>query len=95
MPPKYDFDAAERLRQQLSQLVDKLDWYIWLREGQRKALLGAPHSDNWQGAKRNRFETDYARQRAALTDLKAAALRLQSQVNQATASAHAAEKTKD
>ncbi|MEU9796001.1 hypothetical protein AB0E27_36420 [Streptomyces sparsogenes] len=94
MPPKYDFAAADRLSQQLSRLVEKLDWFIWLREGQRKSLLGSPHSDNWQGAKRNRFETDFARQRSALTELKAAARSLQSQVTQATAAARAAEKTK-
>ncbi|MER6140049.1 hypothetical protein ABT174_08315 [Streptomyces sparsogenes] len=93
MPPKYDFAAADRLSQQLSQLVEKLDWFIWLREGQRKSLLGSPHSDNWQGAKRNRFETDFARQRSALTELKAAALRLKSQVDQATTAAHTAQKS--
>ncbi|GAA2352175.1 hypothetical protein [Streptomyces cuspidosporus] len=92
MPPKYDFAVAARLSQQLSQLVEKLDWFIWLRNGQRHTLFGSPHSDNWQGAKRDRFETDFQRQQKALTALKEAALRYQSQVNSATTAARAAEK---
>jgi hypothetical protein len=94
MPPKYDFDAAQRLSQQLSQLIQKLDWFIWLRLSKKDALLGGQHSDNWQGKKRDRFQTDFLRQHAALTEVRNAAIRVQSQVAQATEAAHAAEKNK-
>ncbi|MEU5027745.1 hypothetical protein [Streptomyces milbemycinicus] len=92
MPPKYDFAAAHQLSQQLSQLVEKMDWFIWLRESQSEALLGGPGSDNWRGAKRDNFVTHYLREQSALIELRDAAFRLQSQVNNATDAAHAAEK---
>ncbi|MEV4443314.1 hypothetical protein AB0K09_30810 [Streptomyces sp. NPDC049577] len=92
MPPDYDFAAADQLGRQLAQLVDKLDWLINLRTGRRKALLGTAHSDNWQGGKRNKFESEFARQQAALIELKAAARTLQASVAHATEQAHAARK---
>ncbi|MBI0382803.1 hypothetical protein ACWELB_14670 [Streptomyces asiaticus] len=92
MPPKYDFAAADRLSQQLFQLIGRLEAFIGLREGQRNALLGGRHSENWQGARRDRFQSDFGSQQQALTALKEAALRLQSQVANATTAAHAAEK---
>jgi hypothetical protein len=78
-------EAADWLERQLTQLVDKLDGLVRLRAGQHNALLGDQHSDNWQGAKRNTFETDYGRQQAALTDLKSAALSLRGAVARALA----------
>lgn len=92
MPPKYDFAAADRLSQQLTELIKRIDWFIWLRDNQSGNLLGARHSDNWQGAKRDEFHDRFTRQRTALTHLKDAASRLQSQVHTATEAAHAAEK---
>ncbi|MGW7657555.1 hypothetical protein ACWGMA_11600 [Streptomyces asiaticus] len=94
MPPKYDFAAADRLSQQLSQLIDKLERFIQLRKGQRGALLGNCPGAKWQGAKRDEFDTDFTHQQKALTALKAAARGVQSQVAQETAAAHAAQKTK-
>lgn len=93
MPPSLDVPAAERLNQQLTQLVAKIDWLLWLRSGQRKALLGDRHSDNWKGAKRNRFEADFARHQAALAELKSAARTLQAKVNEGIEAARAAGKT--
>lgn len=85
----YNFEAADRLSYQLSQLTAKLDWLLWLRSTQRKALLGTEHSDHWQGSKRRRFETDFARQQAALVSLKEQASRVQSEVDRATRAAAA------
>jgi hypothetical protein len=90
MSREYDFAAADRLYKELSQLVAKLDWFIWLRATQRKSLLGSPSSDNWQGTKRRHYENEYARQQAALTDLKAAARTLQAGVHNAAEAARAA-----
>ncbi|MEU6578131.1 hypothetical protein [Streptomyces sp. NPDC046805] len=92
MSREYDFGAADRLSKQLSQLVAKLDWFIWLRTTQRQSLLGSPHSDNWQGAKRGQFEDEYARQQAAFAGLKDAARSLQARVNSATEAARADQK---
>ncbi len=92
MPPKYDFAAADRLSQQLSQLVGRLESFIQLREGQCKALLGGRHSENWQGERRDGFQSHFRGQQTALGALKEAALKLQSQVASATTAAHAAEK---
>lgn len=92
MPPKYDFAAAERLSNELSQLAAKIDWFLWLRTTQRKVLLAGAHSDKWQGTRRSAFEVEFARQQAALTESKAAARRLQTAIAHATAAAHAAEK---
>ncbi|MEO3845599.1 hypothetical protein [Streptomyces sp. CNZ287] len=92
MPPKYDFAAAERLSNELSQLIAKIDWFLWLRTTQRKTLLGSTRSDNWQGTRRSAFEVEFTRQQAALTESKAAARRLQTAIAHATAAAHAAEK---
>ncbi|MEK8174260.1 hypothetical protein NKH77_50515 [Streptomyces sp. M19] len=95
MPPEYDFQAADRLSWVLKQLVEKIDWFLWLRDGQRKALLGTAHSDNWQGAKRTRYEHDLARQRAALIGLRDEASRLKARVDHATAQAHAQQKPRN
>lgn len=92
MSGEYDFAAADRLDNELSQLVAKLDWFIWLRTTQRTSLLGSPHSDNWQGAKRRQFEDEHLRQNAALAGLKEAARSLQARVNNATEAARAAQK---
>lgn len=93
MPPEYDFEAADRFRQQLSQFVAKIDWFTGVRDGQRKVLLGSPHSDNWQGAKRTSFEGKFSHQQAALRELKDVARRLQAQAAKATEAAHAAHKS--
>ncbi|MER7790446.1 hypothetical protein [Streptomyces sp. NPDC097640] len=92
MPPKYDFAAADRLSQQLTELIKKIDWFLWLRDSQSNHLLGARHSDHWQGAKRDEFQDEFKHQKTAFTHLKDAAKRLQSQVHTATEAAHAAEK---
>jgi uncharacterized protein YukE len=92
MPPKYDFDAAQRLSDQLTELVKRIDWFMWLRDGQSNTLLGPLNSENWQGAKRNDFDNKFRRQKKALSALKDAAKSLQSQVHTATETARAAEK---
>ena len=78
-----DIEAADWLDRQLSVLVDKLDSLNTLRSSQRKALLGDSHSDNWQGARRNQFENDFGREKAAFADLKSAALSLRGSVRDA------------
>ncbi|SEN79884.1 hypothetical protein [Actinacidiphila rubida] len=80
-PPR----AAYWLDQQLTQLIAKLDVFIRLRTDQRKALLGHPHSDNWQGAKRRNFDTTFKQQHDALVALKTAAASLQKSVAQVLA----------
>lgn len=95
MSHEYDFGAADRLHKELTQLVAQLDWFIGLRVSNRENLLGSPHSDNWQGAKRKHYEGEYGRQQAALTDLKAAARTLQASVHRATDAARAAKKDSD
>ncbi|MEV4741009.1 hypothetical protein [Streptomyces sp. NPDC049555] len=95
MPPEFDVAAGEALGRQLAQLVDKLDWFIGLRDGRRKALLGTPQSDNWQGSKRNHYEGDFARQQAALIDLKAAARSFQASVHNATEQARTAQQKRN
>lgn len=89
MPPDFDYLAADRLSRMLDQLGRKIDWFLWLRSGQRRALLKTPDSDNWQGAKRLRYERDLARQQAALIQVKDDAKRLKARVDQAVAQAHA------
>ncbi|WP_210577672.1 hypothetical protein [Streptomyces sp. GESEQ-4] len=89
MPPEYDYDAADQLSRALKQCIERIDWFLWLRNGRRKALLSTPHSDNWQGAKRNHYERDFARQQAALRDLMDEARRLHARVGQATEQARA------
>ncbi|MEU5613892.1 hypothetical protein ACI2L4_10740 [Streptomyces sparsogenes] len=89
MPPEFDYQAADRLSWVLKQFGEKIDWFLWLRNGRREALLSTPDSDNWQGAKRTRYEHDLARQRAALIHLKDEAKRLKARVDDATAQAHA------
>lgn len=95
MSQEFDIAAGERLHAQLSQLIAKLDWFVWLRATQRKALLGSPSSDNWQGARRKDFEGEYARQQMALNDLKAKAQRLQSSVAQATNAARVEQRNRN
>ncbi|ANP52937.1 hypothetical protein J2Z21_000502 [Streptomyces griseochromogenes] len=92
MSREYDFAAADRISRELSRLIAKLDWFIWLRTTRRKALLGTPHSDNWQGAKRREFEKEYARQQAAFAHLRETASTLQASISSATEAAHAAQK---
>lgn len=92
MPTPYDFAAADRLHQQLSLLVAKIDGLLRLRARRRQTLLGDPHSDNWEGVQRNLFEADFARQQAALAELKSTARTLQANITEATAAAHAARK---
>ncbi|MGW3567790.1 hypothetical protein ACWDSL_28710 [Streptomyces sp. NPDC000941] len=89
MPPEFDYQAADRLSWVLKQFIEKIDWFLWLRNGQRKALLSTPTSANWQGAKRTRYEHDLARQRAALIHLREEATRLKAHVDHATTQAHA------
>lgn len=89
---RYDFEAATRLSGQLTQLAAKIEWLAWLRSGQHSRCLGGSHSDNWQGAKRHHFDAEYRRQQAALDQLAAAARKIKTQVDQATAEAHAAQK---
>lgn len=89
---EYDFAAADRLSQQLAQLAAKLEWLVWLRNGQRKSMLGTPHSDDWKGVKRNQFEQDFRREQAALTALAGQARSAKSRVDSATVEAHAARK---
>ncbi|WP_306316854.1 MULTISPECIES: hypothetical protein [unclassified Streptomyces] len=85
----FDFQAADHLSRQLTQLIEKLDWLLWLRSTQRKSLLGGEGSDNWQGAKRRHFETDFARGQSSLTRLKDQARSLQTEVATATRTARA------
>ncbi|MFI0779494.1 hypothetical protein [Streptomyces sp. NPDC021212] len=92
MPPTYDFEAADRLTQQLNRLVGKLDAFITLRENQRTALLGPEPCDNWSGPKRKNFDGHFRTQQNALGELKAAAMNLRGVVAQATEQAHEARK---
>jgi hypothetical protein len=92
MTVKYNFAAADHLSQQLSQLIAKLEWLIWLRKRQRSALLGAHTSDNWKGGKREQFERDFPREQARLQSLADEARRVQSTVADQAAAAHALQK---
>ncbi|GAA5190135.1 hypothetical protein GCM10023322_44540 [Rugosimonospora acidiphila] len=85
----YDFGAADALSQKLSQLAQKLDWLVWLRNSQRGSMLGDPDSDHWSGKKRDQFEKDFHREQSRLTALSAEAKRMKSTVDTATENAHA------
>ncbi|MFF2964666.1 hypothetical protein ACFVT1_38620 [Streptomyces sp. NPDC057963] len=82
MPDTTEARAAHWLDQQLTQLIARLDKLVRLRTDQSKALLGHPQSDNWQGAKRRNFDTDFTDQNKALIGLKEAAASLQAAVAQ-------------
>ena len=88
----FNFAAADRLSQQLSQLAAKLDWLVWLRAGQHKGKLGSPHSDNWTGAKRHEFEGRFLREQRALASLAERARAARAQVAEQISSAHAAQR---
>jgi hypothetical protein len=86
----FDFAAAEDLSQRLSQLAEKLDWLVWLRDSQRGSLLGEPSSDRWKGRRRNQFEHQFSREQSRLKALAAQARELKSAVDKQIAGAHAA-----
>jgi hypothetical protein len=88
----FDFAAADELSRQLSQLVEKLDWLVWLRDTQRRTLLGDSPNDRWKGKLRDRFDHDFGRERARLVALKEQALSAQTAVHDSIIGAHAAQK---
>lgn len=94
-PVNYDFAAAEQFSQQLSQLAERLEWLIWLRQSQRRAWLGEPTSDNWSGGARNGFEMQYVAEQARLKAYAAEARRLKASVDQELADARAAKQAAD
>ncbi|HEX6500119.1 MAG TPA: hypothetical protein VF054_13965 [Micromonosporaceae bacterium] len=88
----YDFGAADRLSSALSLAHEKISSFAHLRASRRSSLLGNPHSDNWQGARRSRYEGEYAPQQHALHALAEEMLRIKSAVDHATEQAHAVNK---
>jgi hypothetical protein len=91
----FDFTAADRLGQQLSQLAAKLDWLVWLRGGQRNGKLGSPGSDNWTGNKRHQFEGEFHREQNALRSLADRARAARGNVADQITAAHAAQRKSD
>ncbi|HEY7595538.1 MAG TPA: hypothetical protein VH969_20470 [Actinophytocola sp.] len=91
----FDFTAADRLSQQLSQLAAKLDWLVWLRGSQRSGKLGSPGSDNWTGSKRHQFEGEFRREQNALTSLADRARTARGNVADQISAAHAAQRKSD
>ncbi|MFC0596864.1 hypothetical protein [Streptomyces palmae] len=83
----YNFDAAQILSQQLTQLEWKLKWLAGVRAQQRRALLGDETSDNWSGPKRHAFEQEFQRGQMALEQLAASAQQTKREVDKATAQA--------
>ncbi|MFF4749086.1 hypothetical protein ACWD5R_30355 [Streptomyces sp. NPDC002514] len=77
--------AADWLDRQLTQLNARLDKFLQLRTDQRKALLGSSQSVNWQGKKRENFDSDFKSQHDALVGLKEAAASFQRTVAQTLA----------
>ncbi len=91
-----DDETAEWLESQLKQLVAKLQNLTHIRMTQHNALLGTDeNSRNWQGSKRNAFESDFKQQQTALKGLEAAALTLRGAVSDALAEARRADKIHD
>ncbi|MCU1659775.1 MAG: hypothetical protein JWO57_4431 [Pseudonocardiales bacterium] len=85
----YDFGAADRLSWALSMAHEKIGSFAKLRASHRSSLLGDPHSDNWQGARRARFEGEFAPEQHALHALAEEMLRIKAAVDHATEQAHA------
>ena len=85
----YDFGAADRLDAALAAAHAKVTDLISLRANQRARLLGAPHSDDWQGAKRMVFEQEFHAEQGRLSALADEIRRLMSAAAQATDQAHA------
>jgi uncharacterized protein YukE len=85
----YDFGAADALLQVLTSGHDKVSGLVALRGSQRTSQLGSPHSDDWQGAKRDKFEREFSPEQRELSVLAENLRRLISAVENATAQAHA------
>lgn len=85
----YDFAAADHLSWALSVAHEKVGSLVRQRSSHRASLLGDPSSDNWSGAKRRDFETQFRSEQARLQALAGEILRLKAAVEHATTEAHA------
>lgn len=84
----YDFNAAYMLLQELAVARDKVRGLATLRGQQRHSLLGGPHSDNWQGPRRDAFEREFGPEQRRLGALADDLMRLIRAVENATNRAH-------
>ncbi|WP_262700493.1 MULTISPECIES: hypothetical protein [Streptomyces] len=73
-------DAADWLERQLTVLIDKLEGLARLRSDQCNALLGDEKSHNWQGTRRQIFQSKFNTQQKELRGLKQVAASLRTSV---------------
>ncbi|MGY0057311.1 hypothetical protein ACWY4P_12210 [Streptomyces sp. LZ34] len=85
----YDFNAAEALSKGLALFHDKIKALAELRAGQRAAQFNQ-FTREWRGGKRQKFESEFNAQQAALGRLGQEVLGIKAKVDHATSQAEKA-----